>query len=101
MSEAKSGCRAKTVGTSLVEYTFTLTVIARPNTSQLDECDPNLHSWAQQHGYINHLMIERIVDFIERSRFDHIDGNVLAEDITAASRELRLHADTERCEHGD
>lgn len=96
MSEAKSGCRAKTIGTSLCEYTFTLAVICRPNTKDVPG-----DTWAQQHGEVSRLLAEAICQFIERGNFEHIDGRLLAEDITAQVRELRLHADTERCEHGD
>ncbi len=96
MNEATSGCRAKTIGTSLVEYTFVFSVVARVDTSKTAG-----DNWRQNHGDVAFKMATRIKDFIESGGFEHVDSPVICEDISGQQRELRLHADAEHCEHAD
>ena len=93
--EAQSGCRARTIGTSLVEFTMTFSVLCRPNTASAQDGE----TWGQANSRVSERMVNRIVAFIEAGGFDDIDSPIICEDITGQVRELRLHADTEHCEH--
>lgn len=90
-----SQCR--TVGTSLVEFTITLAVLCRPNTSEAPESD----TWAQANSRVSEKMVKRIVDFIEAGGFDDVESPVICEDITGQVRGINLHSGTEHCEHAD
>lgn len=96
--EAQSGCRARQVGTSLVEYTLTLSILYRPNTAGAEHAK----NWNESQEFVYKPMTDRIIDFIEnKGRFLNIDSPIICEDITGAVREVRLHSDTQHCEHGD
>lgn len=97
MSEAQSGCRADTVGTSLVEYTLTLSILYRPDASGAE----HVKNWNEAQEYVYKPLTDRIMEFIQAGGFAHINSPIICEDITGAVREVRLHSDTKHCEHGD
>lgn len=102
MIEAKSGCRAATVGSSLVEYTVVTTVVFRPNTKHVPDVDGHEATWRQAHEHVAHeitKLIER--ELTKPGALLHCDSAVIVEDMGAQYRELRLHSGTEHCEHTD
>ena len=101
--EAASGCRADTVGSSLMEYTFVTTVVFRANTSGApDRVGDREARWRDDHEWVANQIARAIEAHLTTPGVIGVaDSAVLVEDMGAQYRELRLHSDIKHCEHTD
>ena len=99
--ETQSGCRAPQIGSSLVEFTFTTTLIGRTNTERaVPEAE---NTWRKAHDYIGREIAAVIAESIEKSPLllQYFDSPRIAEDIGSTAREVSIHSDHTHCSHGD
>jgi hypothetical protein len=98
--EFDSDCTAKKIGSSLVEFTLTLCIIARTTTNTVPDEE---NTWRKAHDFIGHKIAEAIGEVItnDPDLAQYLGSDIIVEDIGSTAREVTIHADHTHCRHAD